>query len=950
MNKFLLTLSFLILSGILAFGQTKISGIVKESTTQKEIYNLTVTLVETGQSVQTDRIGYFQFVDIPDGRYTLRVSGVGYQTLESLVTVDGQSQINMGELFVTYDPTREEIGVITLTSDELDADETTSQSAAGLLQSSRDVFARNAAFELGAYWFKQRGLDVKYSDVFFNGVRMNKISNGRVNFGDWGGLNDVTRYPYEQTNGIEPSDFAFGDAGGVTYYDTRPSRMRKGTSLAYSYTNRSYNQRVLATYNTGLSEKGWGVMFSGARRWAREGVIDGTFYDSWAYYLGVEKKINDKHTVTLTTFAAPTRRSTNSPNTQETYDLMGKDYNSYWGWQDGKRRSERVRKFFQPVTLLTHYWTISPKSSLTTTLGFQTGKDRRTRLDWFKAENPSPTYYRRLPSYYESIGAPESVIDAVTHLWENDQDYSQINWSSLYEQNRNRKGGGAAYILASDVVAENIYTFSTLFKSEIDQDTRYVLGFNYQNTDQNAYRQVEDLLGGSYFVNYNDFQQVHYNLDELGPDGEMRKVYKGDKYQYHYKIQHQRSEFFTQVYKSFEKLDITLGGKIDYTSVYRDGKYRHEQYPDHSKGKSKTYDFWNFGVKGSFLYKIDGRNFIQLNSMYATYAPTVDEIFPNARSNDFTIDNYTATIRGATHRFEDQHNLKNIKVFSNDISYILRSQRIKGRVTGYYTRFYDEYKKNFGFIDVTEGTGGSSNLFGAEYLYGMRKLYFGGELGVEAQITTTLTLTAVASVGQFTYDNNPQYQRFSDSNYTDGDPGQQGEMVTFGATEPLTSYLKKYHLGVGPQKAFSLGFQYRDPKFWWVGATANALLSNYLEVAPFRRTIAFLGQETASGFEPYPQAYDEELVHSVLKQGKFSDEFMLNINAGKTFRIGKYFMGISANLNNVFNNRKYVTGGFEQIRMGNLPEALDADNQVMFGPKLWYDRGRSFFINAFFRF
>ena len=45
---------------------------------------------------------------------------------------------------------------------------------------------------------------------------------------------------------------------------------------------------------------------------------------------------------------------------------------------------------------------------------------------------------------------------------------------------------------------------------------------------------------------------------------------------------------------------------------------------------------------------------------------------------------------------------------------------------------------------------------------------------------------------------------------------------------------------------------------------------------------------------------------------------MLNINFGKTFRMGKYFMGISANINNVLDNRDYVTGGFEQTRIGNL--------------------------------
>lgn len=366
MNKLLLTMSLLILFGVSLIGQTKISGIVKDSSTEKEIYNLTVLMVETGAEVQTDRIGYFQFVDVNPGVYTLRVSGVGYQSLEQKVEVVDDTPIDLGELAINFNPSRETLGMISLTDDELDADESSSQSSAGLLQSSQDVFNRTAAFELGAYWFKVRGYDNKYSDVFFNGTRMNKISNNRVNFGDWGGLNDVTRRPYEQSNGINPAESAFGNVGGVTYYDTRPSQLRKGASLAYSYTNRSYNQRVLATYNTGLMENGWAIMGSVARRWAQEGQIEGTFYDSWAYFLGIEKKINDRHTLNFTSFGAPTRRSTNSPNTQEIYDLMGKDYNGYWGWQDGEKRSERIREFHEPVFMLTHHWTINPKSKLLT--------------------------------------------------------------------------------------------------------------------------------------------------------------------------------------------------------------------------------------------------------------------------------------------------------------------------------------------------------------------------------------------------------------------------------------------------------------------------------------------------------------------------------------------------------------------------------------------------------
>ncbi|MEK5777751.1 hypothetical protein VXE44_22050, partial [Acinetobacter nosocomialis] len=85
----------------------------------------------------------------------------------------------------------------------------------------------------------------------------------------------------------------------------------------------------------------------------------------------------------FTSFGAPTRRSTGSPNTQEVVDMMGIYYNSYWGWQDGEKRNERVKKTFEPINMLTHHWNINNKSKLTTTVSYQFGKESSSRLDWF---------------------------------------------------------------------------------------------------------------------------------------------------------------------------------------------------------------------------------------------------------------------------------------------------------------------------------------------------------------------------------------------------------------------------------------------------------------------------------------------------------------------------------------------------------------------------------------
>ena len=911
MNKLLLSISLFAATVAMAQTQTKVTGVAKNAATGEEVYNLTVRLggVVVSDAAITDRIGYFQFVDVPDGVYKLQIYGVGYDPYEKEITIIGQAVLDLGDIKLTFNPNTAEVGIITLTDDELSDDESTTASNSGLLQSSRDVFARVSAYELGSYWFKPRGLDNKYNDVMFNGVRMNKMDNGRATFNNWGGLNDVTRRPDELTYGIEPSNYAFGDLGGVTNFDTRPSTMRKGVSLAYSSTNRSYRNRVMATYNTGLMNNGWAFMVSGSRRWAEEGIIEGTSYDAYAYYLGIEKKFNEHHTLNFTSFGAPTRRTTGSPNTQEVVDMKGIYYNSYWGWQDGEKRNERIKKTFEPVNMLTHHWNINNKSKLTTTLSYQFGKESGSRLDWFAGNNPSPVYYRNMPSYLAYNGASQAAIDAQRELWTSGQ-ISQLDWASLYRANHNN-GARAVYWLNADVNEDRTATAYTNFQTELAPNIDLTVAASYQNTKSSLYREIQDLLGAEYVKNNDNFSGASFNI--LDPD---YVAGKGDKQGYNYEINRDYADLYAQTKVKSKYLDVTIGMKAALTKFYREGKWMHESYKDTSYGKSKTYDFLDFGVKSNFLLKLDGRNFIQANVMYQTEAPTSDEIFPNARVTNVTVDG-----------------VESAKIFSSDLSYVLRAPRIKARATGFYTRTKDEIEKAFGYID-----GANDQVFVSEIMTGVGKEYLGTELAIEAQVFPVLTISAVASIGQYLYKDNPNYNLYSDD-YVKPDGGGI-PYKNFG-----TAYMKNYKVGSGPQSGFSLSAEYRDPKFWWVGVSGNLLANNYIDPAAFRRTVNFFTDEVGDLLN-----VNQEDLKAILKQEKLSNEFMLNLNMGKTFRIGKYSAGISGTVNNILNNKNYVTGGFEQLRIGNYEKAKDSNYSTLFGPKMFYGMGTTYFANVYFRF
>ena len=111
---------------------------------------------------------------------------------------------------------------------------------------------------------------------------MNKIFNGRPQWSDWGGINDVMRNQ-DFVNGSKANEYTFGGIGGTTNISMRASQYRKGSRVSYASSNRSYTNRVMGTYTTGLMENGWALAVTAGRRWAEQGYADGTVYDASAF-------------------------------------------------------------------------------------------------------------------------------------------------------------------------------------------------------------------------------------------------------------------------------------------------------------------------------------------------------------------------------------------------------------------------------------------------------------------------------------------------------------------------------------------------------------------------------------------------------------------------------------------------------------------------------------------
>lgn len=807
---------------------------------------------------------------------------------------------------------------ISLSDDELNDDTSASDNISGLLNSSMDVFYRTAAYEFSSSFFKVRGLDSDNAIVHINGVKMNKLYNGRPQWSNWGGLNDVLRNQ-ELSNGSIPLKYNFGGILGSNNINIRASEYGEGGRITYSSSNRSYTNRLMATYNSGMLEKGWAYSLSIGRRWGNEGYQDASFYDSNSAFLSVQKIFDNKHSLNFAAIYAPNRRGKVSPNTQEVYDLKGIKYNEYWGYHDGEKRNSRVKRVVEPILLLNYDWSIDDKSSLETSIGYQFGEMGNSRLDYAGGANPSPAYYQDLPSYFLADDDGPDYEGAYI-AQENFINNGQINWNRIYDANltNNQTNLNAAYVLYEDRVDDAQLTINSAYNLEINENIKVTASANYRNLVSDNFAEISDMLGGYSYSNIDSFDYLDYNL--LSPNS---IVSEGDKFKYHYKMNAEEMSLFSMINFSFNKLEFYVAGDITNTSYQRDGIFENEANAGNSSGKGDEISFDGYGVKAGITYKFSGKHILDFNSAYLQKAPSIRNTFTNSRVNHNVVG---SDINGLI----NDSPISEEKIMSFDANYIFRTPIFTGRLTGFYSEVKDANEISFYYADGLVGFEDDSEFI-QEILQGIDKKYLGVEFGVEAQIIPTVKLKGAASIGQYTYDNNPYLYLGADNNTVAVGP----------------SNLENYKIAGGPQKAYSVGFEYRDPDYWFIGITSNFFTNTYVDVSPLTRTQNFYLAQDGLPFNDY----DISIARHLLKQEKFDDYMVVNMIGGKSWKIDDYYVGFFASINNIL-DQKYRTGGFEQGRNANYQQLLQDTNKPkrVFGPKYWYGRGTNYFLNLYFRF
>ena len=130
--------------------------------------------------------------------------------------------------------------------------------------------------------------------------------------------------------------------------------------------------------------------------------------------------------------------------------------------------------------------------------------------------------------------------------------------------------------------------------------------------------------------------------------------------------------------------------------------------------------FFDPSFKLGLKYKINGRNHIKINALAETKAPLARDAYISPRVHDRAI--------GTIYQHDQAQSLSDFyaasqKIVSGDITYEFNYPIVRGRVTGFYTQFWNASELN-GYYDDEART------FVNQAMYGINRRHMGLEAAI----------------------------------------------------------------------------------------------------------------------------------------------------------------------------------------------------------------------------
>jgi hypothetical protein len=778
-----------------------------------------------------------------------------------------------------------------------------------VLNAGNHLFSSTAAFHFGARRYRLKGYSADNFQAFINEMPMNNLVDGSSPWNNWAGLNELMNNSTVLI-GLSNNEFGFGALGSATYLQLKASRLRPQTTVSLINGNRNYRYRFAFTKVVPLNKNGWSFAGSIGIRLGENVLMPGSFYRSYSFFGGIDKKFH-QHLLSLTLLGTSIVSSRNSAITQELKELAGSPlYSPNWGFQNEQKRNANMQKSVAPMVLLSHAHTSLDGISYNTSLFFSVGERSNSGLDWYRAADPRPDYYRYLPSFQT-----DSLLQVqVNDLYQNQPELLQINWQRIYAINKNsfeivnnidgktgdsRLVNRSNYILEDRIEASKKWGFTSRIVQQVNE--RFSIGatINYQWQQFRYQKRINDLLGGTYYVDWNNFADL-IKPDDASLQNDLnrpnRLLSAGDVFGYDYQLDLQKLTVVSNAAYQLNRFDLFATIEFAELNFSRIGFMQNGVFPNNSFGKSTPLRFTTTSFKTGITYKFNGRNYLYVNGAILSKAPYANDVYVSPRTRD-----------------TKQLSLLVEKIISIEGGYILNAPSLKSRLNAYATAFRDGMNATTFYHD------GYKNLVNY-LLWNIHQMHIGMEFATEWQLANRWRANMAIGFGRYIYTNQPSFSVAIDN---EDYPSENGIV-----------YLKNFPIGGMPQQAYNIGFTYQSPSSFLLSINGNYLANYWLSINPIRRT-----------YDAVRNLSPQQSVASITYPEKLPDLFVADLAAAYSFRVNTktkhvyHFLQLFLSVNNLL-NQTFISGGFEQLRFD-----IENANPQKFPSKYYYTKGVNYALS-----
>ena len=823
--------------------QMTVSGTVTDAATGSALAGANVVVDGTNNGAAANASGAFTISNVPNGA-TLTASMIGYAdaSMAAARTVNfrlSASSIEMSGLEVLASRAGEKtpVAYTTVTKAEMEA-RLGSQDIPMSLNTTPSVYATQQGGGAGDARINVRGFNQRNVAVMINGVPQNDMENGWVYWSNWDGVGDAS-HSIQMQRGLSAVNLATPSIGGTMNIITDPTAASKGGFVKQEVGAGSFLKTSL-NYNTGLIGGNLALSTTIVRK-TGEGVIDKTWTDAWAYYLGVSYQMNDANRFEIYAIGAPQRHGQNLykqnlgaydsefATSIEGYDAtavgedgqfrdsgetngvgFGRTFNQNWApvnsSYDGKQYwymygartverhnpdylNERENYFHKPLVNLNHYLTLNDQMRLSTIVYWSGGSGGGTGTfgkiptmdaDGGLGDDDYKFYYGRGPWVRD---------------WNTLIDYNSGNADTVYVDKsalgRTHGDGNnqSVGILRNSINRQSTIGAISKLNYDLSDALKLQIGLDWRTAGIEHAREVRDLMGGDYYLDFSD-----NNV----PDG--KRVELGDIIAYHNETTVDWLGFFGQ--GSYSSGPINAYGMAGFSSIAY-------TYQDHFTVADAVIDHGDpittMQFKGGAMYDVNDNISAFANFGLVEKPPIMDNViyFDGTVASD-----------PANEKFQ------NIEA---GVNYHAGNMAVKA---GYYMT--DWINRNLTkAVSSGQGSSGDTDVI---FLTGVNQNHSGLEVEASMQVIDMLHLNAAASFGtwKFTDDASGTYQ---EDEFND-----QGQVT--GQTSTDYSYaLKDLFVGDMPQTGMALGVTLTPIAGLSVQALFNYYDKNYSDWGPSAREV-----------------------------------------------------------------------------------------------------------------